>query len=109
MNLINRYEQQLKTQCAPGNCSAIVPYIDLVELLRLAKIGQSMQWISVNERRPKQSIPVLTILDNGLIETGYIGSYTGEWCSDGFVTVGTVTHWMALPVPPNKDDGDNNG
>lgn len=91
MNIIERYEQQLKVQYAPGNCSAIVPYDVLLEILQLAKIGQQMQWIPASEMLPESGVPVIAYAKDNykrdiIIRAMYCAPFTEEshedWVDD---------------------------
>jgi hypothetical protein len=89
----------------------IVAYSDLLklgidEVLRLAKIGQQMQWISVNDRLPEttdgESEKIIVCDNEDSIITGvkyysedkvFADEFWGVW------SIGEFTHWMPLPQP----------
>lgn len=59
-------------------------------------------WISVKDRMPRESDPVL-VWGNGFIEVGWYGETLGRWMSENFdYDEGEVTHWMPLPEPPKE-------
>jgi hypothetical protein len=65
-----------------------------------------MQWISVQERYPKDKQKVLTIDSDGVIDIYYY-DINYPWffykpAFNGVLRVGHVTHWMPLPEPPKK-------
>ena len=88
------------------------------ELLKLAKIGQQMQWISVSERLPERPLYDWVLVAIKLVPENWYGVphiaelRNGVWYSNSYntpfeSTCGiVVTHWMPLPKRPN--DGDNN-
>lgn len=67
------------------------------------------EWISVDERLPKQRKLVLCIwtLENGCLNNYGFARYQGEnvWCvsNEG---IHKVTHWMPLPEPPKMKRGE---
>ena len=84
-------------------------------LLRLAKIGQQMQWIPVNERLPERPLHDWVLVATKLVPENWYGVphiaelRSGIWYSHendapmeelyGVV----VTHWMPLPQPPKEE------
>lgn len=63
------------------------------------------EWISVETELPKSIERVLLLCKSGHIEVGY---YDSEWQGDSSFTSMrergyTITHWMPLPEPPNKE------
>lgn len=64
-----------------------------------------MEWISVNDRLPESSVPVLIYFNRcgGDIDLGrYHTSGNMPFWSIGAYQLGyEVTHWMPLPDPPN--------
>lgn len=65
---------------------------------------RDMEWISVKERLPETSVPVVGYRD--LIQTYSIVMYTTakRWMfyyDAGWA--GEITHWMPLPPPPARE------
>ena len=89
------------------------------ELLKLAKIGQQMQWVSVDEKLPEDGqIVDVWIVSNGLFNqrlTDVVYSSTSltfqidDICDVGIESHPTnsfITHWMPLPKPPMGECSD---
>lgn len=61
------------------------------------------EWISVKERVPINSSPVLVFSKNIIIKAYYYNKYE-NWYSypdfDSSYTLDHITHWMELPEPP---------
>lgn len=96
--------------------------IDRAELLRLARIGQQMQWVSVKDRLPAidysqspydRKVDVITSNKRGTLgELRYKSNGYGkteksklprwEYPNGGNIYHGEVTHWMNLPKPPKE-------
>lgn len=70
---------------------------DSRELVRLAKLGQQMQWVSVKDRLPLPDAMVLCCSKDGVIHTGY---HYDCWHTGRFPVF--VTHWMPLPPSPRE-------
>ncbi len=82
------------------------------ELLRLAKIGQQMQWVACRDRLPEHGKPI----DVWIVEEGYgrrsidaeydaderlFNTDEGDYeADDGTEIDGIVTHWMVKPADP---------
>lgn len=80
------------------------------------------EWISVEDRLPQSIInKVLVYCENGYIGYGHYEKYQGEetWYNlesgEPFASWNLencspykVTHWMPLPNPPEREDGDAN-
>lgn len=80
------------------------------------------EWVSVEERLPKSIVnKVLVYCENGYIGYGHYEKYQGEetWYNlesgEPFASWNLencspykVTHWMPLPNPPEREDGDVN-
>ena len=116
VDVIERIErgEMIVSELVDGKLTKLVPDFNAnTELLRLAKIGQRMQWVSVGERLPKKNVLVLLYLNDGehtKITTGKIyasddAKYDGEFCIGfdqvypDFLKRQVVTHWMPLPEP----------
>ena len=76
---------------------------EIAEYLYSTGCRKQSEWISVDERLPKQRKLVLCIwtLENGCLNNYGFARYQGEnvWCvsNEG---IHKVTHWMPLPEPP---------
>ena len=80
------------------------------------------EWVSVEDRLPQSIInKVLVYCENGYIGYGHYEKYQGEemWYNlesgEPFASWNLencspykVTHWMPLPNPPEREDGDVN-
>lgn len=69
------------------------------EIMRLAKIGQQMQWVSVKERLPKPNDMVLMAFNRG-----------GQWhITESNAKYGLKAYnpdyWMQLPPLPDTGEG----
>ena len=74
------------------------------------------KWILVTERLPKtresilgkksSKVIVAFLFDDGTQGTDTAHTLNGEWVFEDHITVvaRTVTHWMPLPKPPQKDE-----
>lgn len=69
--------------------------------MKVAKFALQNQWISVDERLPKEGELVFMKCKNNDINTFCSGVYEGikdEWYEDGIGYVDNVTHWMPIPA-----------
>ena len=77
------------------------------EVLRLAKIGQRMQWVNVGERLPEHNQIVDVIYDHRR-ETDVLFTDLGWnqyfWNPEMGRFIDGVTHWMPLPEPPKEGE-----
>lgn len=65
----------------------------------------ALQWISVTEHLPEKKVDVLVYLSDGSMGVDFIDT-DGNWFWDDGWNVGdarSVTHWMRLPEPPEKE------
>ena len=82
------------------------------ELFRLAKLGASMQWISVKEELPGQHVTVMILTKHASIwvNMSFIKDTEVFECSyfiddNGYrYRIDEVTHWMIQPKPPKEGD-----
>lgn len=85
------------------------------EIIKLAEIGQRMQWISVDDRLPECSNEVDVWVRTSLGDEQRIPNLKfikDHWENyydeiDRFEPLNsfyTVTHWMPLPEKPNRED-----
>ena len=62
-----------------------------------------MTWISIKDRLPEISYPVLTWFIDCNGHGGYqIDGYDGEMWIEAKVWDGSITHWMPMPEPPGR-------
>jgi len=76
------------------------------ELLRLAKLGQQMQWVNVNDLLPDKDDDVLVWVGTTSVRA-CIGKtpYGRAWYlvdKNCYLNFWNVTHWMPLPPNPNE-------
>lgn len=60
------------------------------------------QWISVEERKPKDQEIVLLGYAGNLTDCGYYDEEEAEWCNYESIKVESPTHWMPKPEPPKE-------
>lgn len=64
--------------------------------------GNRMRWISSRNKLPneKENVLVFLQIDNeSRYEIAFLSN--GKWrCSEGYLCVSHITHWMPLPEPP---------
>lgn len=60
------------------------------------------EWVSVEERLPKEKQRVIVRCERVGTSVGWI--LWGNWMADIGPDAGKVTHWMPLPEPPAKED-----
>ena len=63
---------------------------------------QHPHWISVEDELPEVCVVVLTTTPHG---TQRVGFYEDGWWlanTPDLVRLGSITHWMPLPLPPKK-------
>ena len=89
------------------NCSNDRCFEAEQELIKLAEIGQRMQWISVDNQLPEheQEVIVYVKTENGYLVTGGLTWYSDvEKFIDGLTVLrlnkSEVSHWMELPNKP---------
>jgi hypothetical protein len=67
-----------------------------------------MKWIKVKEKRPPTDVPILIFAERVIFgEYVYYGGRNGDdyrWyeAHTGYISDEDVTHWMALPKPPEE-------
>ena len=59
------------------------------------------EWVSVEERLPKEKQRVIVRCERVGTSVGWI--LWGNWMADIGPDAGKVTHWMPLPAPPAKE------
>ena len=66
-----------------------------------ADVEPVQEWISVEDRLPKEDEIVIICTDKNFI---YAGELIGDtWFLDNDSWTATVTHWMPLPQPPKGE------
>ena len=58
------------------------------------------EWVSVEERLPKEKQRVIVRCERVGTSVGWI--LWGNWMADIGPDAGKVTHWMSLPEPPDR-------
>jgi|GEM_PF-4332771 len=66
------------------------------EVLRLADIGQQMQWVECSERMPNSDGHYI-VRNNIGREISYFFKRNGRFIDNN------ITHWMPLPKPPKGE------
>ena len=61
---------------------------------------QAWEWISVDDRLPDESYPVLCVTSAGGMMIARYGHKYGSWHVSGSID---ITHWMPLPEPPKGE------
>lgn len=61
--------------------------------------SDATKWIPIDERLPKEGVPVLTYRPCSFIPIMVDRLYNGAFC----FSLHLITHWMHLPVPPKVD------
>lgn len=103
MNVIERIERgELAVikcmSCSEGHRLRNYAKAETGELLRLAQLGQAMQWVSVDERLPEPFETVVVYTGNRILH----GFYDSDikrivlYC----YSQTKATHWMPLPPAP---------
>lgn len=62
------------------------------------------EWISVNDKLPKDTGTVLIAHKCGVSFGWFNGTYWTRGAATKHRPIRTVTHWMPLPEPPNGDN-----
>ena len=63
-------------------------------------LTQPNEWVSVEERLPKEKQRVIVRCERVGTSVGWI--LWGNWMADIGPDAGKVTHWMPLPEPPDR-------
>ena len=70
------------------------------ELERKPTLTPPNEWVSVEERLPKEKQRVIVRCERVGTSVGWI--LWGNWMADIGPDAGKVTHWMPLPEPPDR-------
>ena len=74
----------------------------LVEELEKSTLTQPNEWVSVDEKLPKEKQRVIVRCERVGTSVGWI--LWGNWMTDIGPDAGKVTHWRPLPAPRAKED-----
>ena len=66
----------------------------------ISSLLQTNEWVSVEERLPKEKQRVIVRCERVETSVGWI--LWGNWMTDIGPGAGKVTHWMPLPAPPDR-------
>lgn len=83
-----------------GMISTIDDVLDIIEAF--PTLTPPNEWVSVEERLPKEKQRVIVRCERVGTSVGWI--LWGNWMADIGPDAGKVTHWMPLPEPPAKED-----
>ena len=111
MDVIERLEKGISKLTVTKLSSDIPAYVrgreQEIELVRLAKLGKQMQWVSVADRLPEVGQLVIAYGEACLIKPFVTAAILTNWGafldvneSTGFIP----THWMPLPEPPKGEE-----
>lgn len=68
--------------------------------LNMPTLTPPNEWVSVEERLPKEKQRVIVRCEHVGTSVGWI--LWGNWMADIGPDAGKVTHWMPLPAPPDR-------
>ncbi len=91
------------------DCNGIFPSDEQKELIRLADIGQRMQWVDIKDGLPlKENYCLIYDTECGVHEATITFNIKNdnivdiEWWMNDKETFTNVTHWCNLPPSPSK-------
>lgn len=70
------------------------------EITHAPTLTKPNEWVSVEERLPKEKQRVIVRCERVGTSVGWI--LWGNWMADIGPDAGKVTHWMPLPEPPDR-------
>ena len=96
--------EQWKKDCLADNDTQGADIISdvILQLDDMPTITPPNDWVSVEERLPKEKQRVIVRCEHVGTSVGWI--LWGRWMTDIGPHAGDVTHWMLLPAPPDKDN-----
>lgn len=109
MSIIDRIEKE-KLAVSVHDCTRIPYEFDVKaynELLRLAKIGERMQWISIHDEKPKVG-QIVDVLSDGKrfidmeVKQDNDGCFFDSIYEIYIRGINDITHWMPMPTPPKE-------
>lgn len=71
-----------------------------IQALEHATLTPPNEWVSVDEKLPKEKQRVIVRCERVGTSVGWI--LWGNWMADIGPDAGKVTHWMPLPAPPKE-------
>lgn len=86
-------------------CGGLYPACELADYLFANGVTVS-QWISVDDRLPKDWTDVLILSRFGFLETAVYTGAPGKWrvgWNGDMLEADSITHWMPLPQPPKGE------
>ena len=96
--------EQWKKDCLQDNDTQGADIISdvILQLDDMPTLTPPNEWVSVEERLPKEKQRVIVRCERVGTSVGWI--LWGNWMADIGPDAGKVTHWMPLPEPPAKED-----
>ena len=96
--------EQWKKDCLQDNDQQSADVISdvILQLDDMPTLTPPNEWVSVEERLPKEKQRVIVRCERVGTSVGWI--LWGNWMADIGPDAGKVTHWMPLPEPPAKED-----
>ena len=96
--------EQWKKDCLEDNDIQGADIISdvILQLDDMPTLTPPNEWVSVEERLPKEKQRVIVRCERVGTSVGWI--LWGNWMADIGPDAGKVTHWMPLPEPPAKED-----
>ena len=74
---------------------------------KVTDLIHSCGWISVEDQLPEKGQKILTLFENGLMSVDHVLTNENYWTNGIWrYEPSFVTHWMALPNPPDAGKGD---
>ena len=94
--------EQWKKDCLQDNDQQSADVISdvILQLDDMPTLTPPNEWVSVEERLPKEKQRVIVRCERVGTSVGWI--LWGNWMADIGPDAGKVTHWMPLPEPPDR-------